>query len=105
MEHGAGSGIPPGRVPDEGKTPDAVEVDIVEREIAEGESLALRIACGALIGKAERERRCQQQVLCRHVVVTVASAEGDVGIVDGAKSRSSSMRNCELSAPSRSLTN
>ncbi len=74
--------IPPHVVIDHGEPEGAVEVEVLGREVAEGQPFALHVAARLLVGEADAERGVEEPVAGEDPVVGIATRDVDVVVVE-----------------------
>ena len=65
--------IPPHVIIDHGETEGTVEVEVLGREVAEGQPFALHVASRLLVGEADAERGVEEPVAGEDPVVGIAA--------------------------------
>ena len=74
--------IPPHVIIDHGEAEGTVEVEVLGREVAEGQPFALHVASRLLVGEADAERGVEEPVAGEDPVVGIAARDIDVVVVE-----------------------
>ena len=81
MEDGTHSSIVFHVVPHQAEATDTVNVEVVEREVAEGKTLVFRLTYRTLVAYSDRQRGSKEPIFGKHPIICPSCRDGNIGVI------------------------